>query len=105
MKASVIYLPDLENPQYVTLRNGFGSAKLDLKFTDGKVASISLNTDPSLNEAITSLSGLISKTSSLISDISVEKSSNTAGLSSIITEIYEVIMVNGMTTFRRVEFE
>lgn len=62
VKATILYLPDLENPQYMAMKDGFGSKKIDLKLTDGSINTFGLESDPKITETITALSGLISKT-------------------------------------------
>jgi hypothetical protein len=69
-KASVVYIPDLENPQYVVLKDGFGSRKLDLKLSDGTITSLGLTTEPLIAESVEALSALISKSASAIDDLS-----------------------------------
>jgi hypothetical protein len=103
VKATILYLPDLENPQYIAMKDGLGSRKLDLKLTDGSINTFGLDTDPKIAETIAALSGLVSKTVTAITDLSTLKSIPPAVASSTITELYDIIMTNGLTSVKRIE--
>jgi hypothetical protein len=105
IKASVVYIPDLENPQYVVLKDGFGSRKLDLKLSDGTITSLGLTTEPLIAESVEALSALISKSASAIDDLSSLKGNYPGAAASTITELYEVIMVDGKTFVRKIEIK
>jgi len=68
VKATILYFPDLENPQYILMKDGLGSKKLDLKLTDGTINTFGLDTDPKIAESIAALTSLISKTATSIKD-------------------------------------
>jgi hypothetical protein len=104
-KASVVYIPDLENPQYVVLKDGFGSRKLDIKISDGTITSLGLTTEPLIAESIEALSALISKSASAIDDLSSLKGNYPGAAASTITELYEVIMIDGKTSVRKIEIK
>ena len=101
IKSSVIYLPDLANPQYLEFRSGPGAAKTDIKLSDGMLTSFGFESARILPETIESLSTLISKTVGTVADINAMKgipalsASNTA-------ELYEIIMTDGKTILREV---
>lgn len=59
MKSSIIYLPDLENPQYVRVRPGFGSADLQLTLENGILVSYGGVIDSKIPETISAGSELI----------------------------------------------
>lgn len=103
VKATVVYLTDLENPQYVVLKDGLGSRKVDLKLSDGAITSFGLSTDPLIAESVEALSALISKSASAIDDLSTLKGVPPGAASSTITELYEVIMSDGKTSVRKIE--
>lgn len=104
-KASIVYIPDLENPQYVVLKDGFGSRKLDLKLSDGTITSLGLTTEPLIAESVEALSALISKSALAIDDLSSLKGNYPGAAASTITELYEVIMVDGKTSMRKIEIK
>jgi hypothetical protein len=103
VKASTIYIPDLENPQYVVLKDGLGSKKLDIKLSDGAVTSLGLTTEPLIAESVEALSALISKSASAIDDLSMLKGNYPGAAASTITELYEVLMIEGKTSVRKIE--
>jgi hypothetical protein len=105
VKATVVYLPDLANPQYMVVRDGLGSRKVDLKLTDGSINTISFATDPKISESVEALAALISKTSSAITDLSTLKGIPQASAASTITELYEINMGPDGTTMKKVEFK
>ena len=105
VKATILYLPDLENPQYIAMKDGLGSRKLDLKLTDGSINTFGLDTDPKIAETIAALSGLVSKTVTAITDLSTLKGIPPAAASSTITELYDIIMTNGLTSVKRIEIK
>jgi hypothetical protein len=104
VKATVIYLPDLSNPHYLQIKGGLGSKKIDLKLTDGAINSFSLAYDPKIAETVEAMASMISKGASAIKDLSSLKSVPQAGVISSVTELYEIFMVNGITTLKKIEF-
>ena len=105
VKATVIYLPDLANPQYLVVKDGLGSRKVDLKLTDGSINTLGVATDPKISETIDALAALISKNSAAITDLSALKGILPAATSATITELYEVFMGTDGTTLKRVDFK
>jgi len=105
VKVSVVYMPDLENPQYMVVKEGLGASKVDLKLTDGSISTLGLSTDPKIAESIEALSALISKSASAIDDLSNLKGVPPRAGSSTVTELYEVTMSNGSTQVRKIEIK
>jgi len=105
IKATIFYMPDLEHPQYIAMKDGPGSRKLDLKLTDGSLISFGLETDPKIAETISALSSLVSKIATTVTDLSALKSIPPAASSSTITELYDIIMTNGLTSVKRIEIK
>jgi hypothetical protein len=103
VKLSVIYLPDLENPQYMVVKDGLGSRKIDLKLTDGAINSLGIATDPKIAESIDALSALISKSTAAIDGLASLKGLPLPAGVSIVTELYEVTMSNGITSVKKIE--
>jgi hypothetical protein len=60
-KTTVIYLPDLLNPQYLVLKPGFGSNELKLSFTNGALSSYGVLSESQVTETINALATLASK--------------------------------------------
>jgi hypothetical protein len=105
VKATILYLPDLENPQYVAIKDGLGSRKLDLKLTDGTITTLGLDTDPLIAETLTALGNIASKTASAITDLSTLKGIPPTAASSTVIELYEVIMANGSTSVKKIDIK
>ena len=105
VKATILYLPDLENPQYVAIKDGLGSRKLDLKLTDGSINTFGLASDMKIAETIDALAGLISKGTTAITDLSKLKGIPQAAAVSTITELYEILMGPDGTTVKKVELK
>ena len=103
VKATILYLPDLENPQYVAIKDGLGSRKIDLKLTDGTITTLGLDTDPLISETLTALGNLVSKTASAASDLSSLKNPPFNAASTTITELYDIVMTNGITSVKKIE--
>ena len=103
LKATVLYLPDLENPHYMVIKNGIGSKKVDLKLTDGSLNTFGVDSDMKIAESLNALSGLISKGTTAIADLSLFKGIPPTAASSSITELYEILMKNGITSVKKIE--
>jgi len=104
VKATVIYLPDLFNPQYMVIKDGLGSGKVDLKLTEGSINTFSVTTDPKIAETIEAMAALISKSASAITDLAALKSIPPTAAAATITELYEVLMGPDGTSMKKVEF-
>ena len=105
LKASVVYMPDLENPQYMVVKDGLGSRKVDLKLTEGSINIISLATDPKIAESIEALATLAAKSTAALADLSALKGVYPTAPSSTVTELYEVIMANGTTSVKKIDIK
>lgn len=103
VKATILYLPDLENPQYIAIKNGIGSKKLDLKLTDGTITTLGLETDPLIAETLTAAANVVSKAASAITDLSSLKGLPLTATSATITELYDIIITNGITSVKRID--
>ena len=104
-KATDIYLPDLVNPQYMVIKDGFGSKKVDLKLTDGSINTFGVDSDLKIAESLNALASLIAKGTSAITDLSALKGVPQATAASTITELYEIFMGPDGTTVKKVEFK
>ena len=105
VKATVIYLPDLANPQYMVVKDGLGSRKVDLKLTDGSINTLGVATDTKIAETIDALAALISKSTTAITDLSALKGIPQATAAVTVTELYEIFMGPDGTTLKRVDFK
>ena len=105
VKVTVIYLPDLFNPQYMVIKDGLGSRKVDLKLTDGSINTFGVTTDPKIAETIEAMTAMISKSASAITDLAALKSIPPTAAASTVTELYEVVMGPDGTSMKKVEFK
>lgn len=103
VKATILYLPDLENPQYIAVRDGLGSKKLDVKLTDGTINTFGLDSDSEIAESLAALTTMVSKTATAISDLSTLKGVPGANAPATITELYDIIMTGGVTSVKKIE--
>jgi hypothetical protein len=104
-KATVIYLPDLVNPQYMVMKDGLGSRKVDLKLSDGTINTFGLDSDTKIAESLNALASLISKGTSAITDLNELKGYPQPAAAATTAELYEVFMGPEGTTVKRVEFK
>ena len=58
VETSIVYLPDRAKVYFAKARSGFGSANLSLAFTNGMLTSFGQETDPKIDELITSIAGV-----------------------------------------------
>jgi hypothetical protein len=103
VKATILYLPDLENPQYIAMKDGLGSKKLDLKLADGVITTFGMETDPKIAESVAALTTLVSKTATAVSDLSTLKGIPGAATQATVTELYDIIITDGITSVKRIE--
>lgn len=104
VKATVLYMPDLSNPQYISVNGGLGSKKLDVDLNNGTVEKFGVTSDSKIPDTIESLAAAVSKSADAIKDLSNLKGLPQAGASTI-TELYEVIMDSEGTSMRKIEFK
>jgi hypothetical protein len=102
VKATVIYLPDLANPQYMVIRDGINSRKINLKFKDGCLTDFGFSSTAKVNESVDALAALISKSSDALTELNALKSMQAAKTSSNSIELYEIVIGADKTTLRQV---
>lgn len=102
IKATVIYLPDLANPQYMVIRDGLNSKKINLKFTDGAINTFGYSSTGKIGESVEALAAMISKGTDAIIDLSTLKTLQAAKASSNKVELYEIVIGEDKTTLREV---
>jgi len=61
VKTTVIYLPDLANPQYVKTTPGLGSNELKMNFENGALASYGLISESQIPETLEAFAAMLSK--------------------------------------------
>ena len=102
VKAAVIYLPDLANPQYMVIREGLNSKKINLKFTNGTLDTFGYASTGKVSESVDALAALISKGTNALTDLNALKSLQAVKASPNTVELYEIIFGADKTTLREV---
>jgi len=59
ISAQIVYLPDLENPQFAHFRTGLGSTQLNLELTNSILSKFGQTGDSKIPETLTAVSGLL----------------------------------------------
>jgi hypothetical protein len=111
---SIIYLPDLRNPQFAKIKTGIGSSELSLTLANGILTSYGLKSDTKIPETITSATGLITSLASAITSLGT-KSDTSIGEKLFVNELqskkeidfglYEINMDGGTTKLKKVVIE
>ena len=102
VKATVLYLPDLSNPQYMVIRDGLNSRKINLKFKDGSIDTFGYTSTGKVGESVDALAALISKSTDTLTDLNALKSLQTAKTNSNSVELYEIVFGADKTILREV---
>jgi hypothetical protein len=61
VKTSVVYLPDLANPQFMALKPGIGASELKMAFKNSALESYGVATDSQLAESMEAFAAMLSK--------------------------------------------
>ena len=61
VKTSVLYLPDLADPQYMVLKSGIGSSELKMSFNNSALESYGVVADSQLPESMEAFAAILSK--------------------------------------------
>lgn len=101
VKASVVYLPDLANPQYVVIRNGLGSGELKMTFGNGALTSYGVVSESELPKALEAFASVLSK-SAYAAQAFTGAGLPEPDLSGTYFRLYEIIPDSGGTTLKEV---
>jgi hypothetical protein len=102
VKATILYLPDLANPQFMVIHDGLGSRKINLKFTDGSINTFGYTSISKVGESVDALAAIISKGTDALTDLNALKSLQAVKAASNTVELYEIIFGADKTTLREV---
>jgi hypothetical protein len=102
VKSSVIYLPDLANPQYMVIRDGVNSRKINLKFKDGAITDFGYSSTGKVGESVDALAAMITKSTDALNELNAFKTLQSYKTSSNTVELYEIIIGPEKTTLREV---
>lgn len=101
VKTSIIYLPDLANPQYVKIKPGIGSSALKLDLNNGILTSYGLTTDTKIPETLGKITELLTKSASSVADLTRNKIEGEPDQPAY--ELFEIVIANGQTKLVRVK--
>jgi hypothetical protein len=101
LKTSIVYLPDLSDPQYIRIKPGIGSAALKLELTNGVLTSYGLTTDTKIPEVLAKVTDLLTKSTASIASLTSNKTEAEPGQPAF--ELYEIIIINGQTKLVQVK--
>ena len=101
VKTSIVYLPDLLNPQYIKWKPGIGSSALKLELNNGILTSYGLNTDTKMPETLGKITDLLTKSTSSIAD--AIRTQAEEGPGQPVFELYEIVLSAGQTKLMRVK--
>ena len=102
VKATVIYLPDLANPQYIRIREGVNSKKVNLKFSNGSIDTFGYSSTGKVGESVDALAAMITKGTDALTELNTLKSLQAVKASSNTVELYEINFGGDRTTLREV---
>ena len=102
VKATVIYLPDLSNPQYMRIREGVNSKKVNLKFSNGCIDTFGYSSTGKVGESIDALATMITKGTDALTELNTLKSLQAVKASSNTVELYEIVFGADKTTLKEV---
>ena len=95
LKTSIIFLPDLSDPQYIRIKPGFGSSALKLELEDGILTAYGFTTDTKVPETLGKITDLLTKSVSTVSDAVRAKTDTEPGQPAF--ELYEIVIAGGQT--------
>jgi len=90
VKTTVIYLPDLANPQYVKTTPGLGSNELKMDFENSALTSYGIISESQIPETLEAFAAMLSKSAYAAQTFTVEGMPKT-DFSEIYFRLYEII--------------
>jgi hypothetical protein len=105
VKTTVIYLPDLENPQYISVLPGVGSSELKMAFTNGILNSYGLTNDTKTAETINSLSGFLAKSADALKQSGAPVIPQLLNTGEEVFKLYEIVFTTEGTKLKEVTGE
>jgi len=73
LKTTIIYLPDLANPVYAKVINGFGANEFSLALSNGALSTYGIKTDSKIPETIASAGGVLTGVGGVLSGVGTIK--------------------------------
>lgn len=101
VKTTVIYLPDLANPQYLMFRTGIGKNDVKLTFANSALASYGVVSESMVSETLEAIASMLSKSAYAAQGFTGQApaSTDTSGTS---FRLYEIIPGPGGTTLKEI---
>jgi len=98
---SVVYLPDIANPQYMALKPGIGSNEIKLGLENGALESYGLTSEPELAENIEAIAALLAKSAGAVEAFTGREMPSTDE-TNISFRLYEIISEGGNAILREI---
>ena len=104
VKTTVVYLPDLANPQYMVLKPGIGSGELKMSFNNSALESYGVVTDSQLPESLEAFAAMLSKTAYAAQTFTGPESPGTLNLEpGTCFRLFEILHTSSGTVLREVK--
>jgi hypothetical protein len=101
VKTSVVYLPDIANPQYMVLKPGIGSNEIKIGLENGALESYGLTSEPEFPENIEAIAALLAKGAGAVETFAGREIPS-ADETGICFRLYEIIPGDGKTVLREI---
>lgn len=103
VKTSVVYLPDLSDPQFMVLKPGIGSSELKMAFNNSALESYGVAADSKLPESMEAFAAILSKTAYAAQTLSGKESQGTMHQEQGIPfRLFEIIPTSSGTVLKEV---
>jgi hypothetical protein len=102
VKTTVVYLPDLADPQYIFFKPGFGSNEVKMTFTNSALNSYGSVSESQIPETINAIASLISKGADAATTFTAPPNFSGQPISSEIFKLYEIVFDKEGTSLREV---
>lgn len=101
VKTTVLFLPDIANPQYMALKPGIGSNEIKLGLENGALESYGLTSEPELAENIEAIAALLAKSAGAVEAFTGREMPSTDE-TNISFRLYEIISEGGNAILREI---
>lgn len=105
VKTSVVYLPDLEAPQFMVLKPGLGSSELKMSFKNGALETYGVIAESQLAESMEAFADILSKSAYAAQTMTYTPSpgEDIDSESSRPFRLYEILTEDGETVLKEVQ--
>ena len=101
VRSTIVYLPDLANPQFVVAKTGIGKNELKLAFTNSALASYGAISESMVSETLESVASMLSKSAYAAKEF-IPKDVSDATDSGTYFRLYEIIPGTDGTTLKEI---